>query len=141
LYNLVDSKYTFRGKIVESIAFPKMFGVGRTNTVSDREATIQNLKLLLTSEKRELFCDPYFGDNLKRMLYEKNNSALKDILIDDIHVAIATFMPQVKVQHKDISVYADGTTVKCQIRGLNDINASPNVLEINLTDVDSEEVQ
>ena len=93
LYNLGDSKYVSRGKIVESIAFPKMFGVGRTNTVSDREATIQNLKLLLTSEKRELFCDPYFGDNLKRMLYEKNNSALKDILIDDIHVAIATFMP------------------------------------------------
>ena len=82
---------------MESIAFPKMFGVGRTITISDRQATIQNLKLLLKSEKRELFCDPYFGDNLKRMLYDKNNSALKDIIIDDIHVAIATFMPQLRV--------------------------------------------
>ena len=118
-----------------------MFGVGRTLTVNDRDATIQNLKLLLTSEKRELFCDPYFGDNLKRMMYDKNNTALRDIIIDDIHVAIATFMPQLRVQHKDIQIIQDGTHIKCRIFGLNNVNASPNVLEINLTDVDSGEVK
>ena len=94
---------------MNSIAFPQMFGVGITNMVSDHQATLQNLKLLLASEKRELFCDPYFGDNLKRMLYEKNNHALRDIIIDDIVVAVNTFMPQIILTHKDVDIYAEGT--------------------------------
>ena len=111
-----------------------MFGVGNTITVSDHDATLQNLKLLLTSEKNELFCDPYFGDNLKRALYGKNNSALKDIVIDDIQVAIATFMPQLRLQHKDIELYQDGTSIKCRIQCFNKLNSTPNVLDINLTE-------
>lgn len=87
-----------------SIAFPRMFDAGNTLLVSDFNAIVQNLKLLLGSEKRELFMDPYFGTNLKRMLYEKGNHFLKDIIIDDICVAINTFMPQVTVTHKDIDI-------------------------------------
>ena len=76
-----------------SIAFPKMFNTRTTELVQDKKAIIQNLKLLLGSEKRELICDPYFGDNLKRMIFDKGNILLKDILIDDIYVTIVTFMP------------------------------------------------
>lgn len=122
---------------MNSIAFPKMFGVGRTNIVSDHDATLQNLKLLLASEKGELFCDPYFGDNLKRMLYEKNNSVLKDIITDDIYVAISTFMPQIIIERKDIELYAEGTSIKCKIHCVNNVNATPNVYEISLTDFES----
>ena len=76
-----------------SIAFPKMFNTRTTELVQDRQAIIQNLKLLLGSEKKELACDPYFGDNLKRMLFNKGNIFLRDIIVDDIYVTIATFMP------------------------------------------------
>ena len=122
---------------MNSIAFPKMFGVGTTLTVSGREATVQNLKLLLTSEKRELFCDPYFGDNLKRMIYEKGNHFLKDIIIDDIVVAVNTFMPQIKLTHKDVQIEIREQCVFCKIYGLNDSNIHPDVLEINLTEFES----
>lgn len=124
---------------MQSIAFPKMFGIGQTNIVEDHEASVQNLKLLLTSEKGELFCDPYFGDNLKRFFYEKGNVFLKDIIIDDIFVAINTFMPQLVVTRKDIQIKIKKNDVYCTIAGLNNLSTSPSVLEINLTQFDNEE--
>jgi len=85
----------------------------------------------------ELFCDPYYGDNIKKMFYEKTG-ILKDILIDDIYVAIQTFMPQLTVTKKNIEVYADKTSVYCRIYGLNDNGIAPSVLDINLTEFENE---
>ena len=76
-----------------SIAFPEMFTTATTNLVVDYNATLSNLKLLLMSDKLSLFGDPYYGTNLIQMLFENNNTILKDLLIDDIYTAIATFMP------------------------------------------------
>lgn len=44
-----------------SINFPEMVSNVTTKLVSDHEATIQNLKLTLLSERNSLFGDPYFG--------------------------------------------------------------------------------
>ena len=76
-----------------SIAFPEMFTTATTNLVVDYNATLSNLKLLLMSDKLSLFGDTYYGTNLIQMLFENNNTILKDLLIDDIYTAIATFMP------------------------------------------------
>ena len=122
-----------------SIAFPRMFDAGNTLLVSDFNAIVQNLKLLLGSEKRELFMDPYFGTNLKRMLYEKGNHFLKDIIIDDICVAINTFMPQVTVTHKDIDIQIKKDSVYCLISGLADSTISDNVIELNLLEAEYNE--
>lgn len=44
-----------------SIKFPDMVSSITSKLVSDHEATIQNLKLVLLSERNTLFGDPYFG--------------------------------------------------------------------------------
>ena len=89
---------------MKSIAFPKIFNRTTTNTVRDYDATLQNLKLLLWSEKGELFGDPYFGTGVKKYFYDQNDTVLRDILIDDLYTAIALFMPQIKISRKDITL-------------------------------------
>ena len=88
---------------MKSISFPDIFNNTSVKTVSDHEATVSNLKLLLFSEKTSLFGDPYFGTNLKKLLFEPNNVILQDIVIDDIYTAIIQFMPQIRVSRRDIS--------------------------------------
>ena len=103
---------------MKSIAFPQMFTRTVTNTVSDHDATLQNLKLLLWSEKGELFGDPYYGTGFKKYLYDQNDLVLEDIIIDDVYTTIALFMPQIKVNRKDIKLTRDdkgqlSVTIKC----------------------------
>lgn len=52
--------------MIKSISFPQMFGKVNTKVVADHDATMQNLKYLLSSEQGELLGDPYFGVKLKR---------------------------------------------------------------------------
>ena len=103
---------------MKSIAFPQMFTRTVTNTISDHDATLQNLKLLLWSEKGELFGDPYYGTGFKKYLYDQNDLVLEDIIIDDVYTTIALFMPQIKVNRKDIKLTRDdkgqlSVTIKC----------------------------
>ena len=103
---------------MKSIAFPDMFSRTVTNTVIDHDATLQNLQLLLWSEKGELFGDPYYGAGFKRYIYDQNDLVLNDLIVDDIYSAIALFMPQIKVNRKDIKINRDGigkltATIKC----------------------------
>lgn len=90
---------------MKSIGFPKMFGTTTSsNLIVDKKATLNNLKLLLGSEKTTLFGDPYFGIKLKYYMYEQNGTILKDIIIDEIYSQIKTFIPQVIVNRKDIDI-------------------------------------
>ena len=121
-----------------SIAFPKMFNTSTAELVQDKKAIVQNLKLLLQSEKRELVCDPYFGDNLKRMIFDKGNVLLRDILIDDILVTINTFMPQVKIKREDIAIEIRKNDIICKIYGITDQSVNSDVLDILLTQFEEE---
>lgn len=107
-----------------SIKFPEMFGSASTKLVSDQEATRQNLKTLLMSQKTSFFGDPQFGTNIKKLIFEQNNQVLRDIVIDDIYTAIATFIPQVRVTRKDIELNSDGATlfVTIKVKNLIDFN-------------------
>ena len=67
-----------------SIAYPNMFTNSRTLLAKDHEATMNNLKLLLHSDKNALFGDPYFGADLTKTIYMQNNVILKDLVIDSI---------------------------------------------------------
>jgi len=118
---------------MKSIQFPEMFTRTVTNTVSDYDATLQNLKMLLWSEKGELFGDPYFGTSIKRYLYDQNDAVLVDILIDDIYTAIVLFMPQIRVERKDIQLFRSGKgEVTAKINALNKADFSTNMYEIVL---------
>lgn len=63
-----------------------------------------------------MFGDPYFGVNLRRLLYESNNDILRDLVIDDIFTAIGNFMPQIRVLRDDIEVNASQNVLVVTIR-------------------------
>lgn len=107
---------------MRSIAFPKMFNNASTNILEDKDAIESNLRLLLLSEKNELLGDPYFGLQLKKYLFEQNNSVMNTMLIDDIYTSIALFMPQLVVKRKDIKLIHSGTDLICSITGTNQLN-------------------
>ena len=119
-----------------SLSFPEMFSKTgtRTMTVEDHQATLSNLKLVLGSTKESLFGDPEFGSNLKRRMFDQNTPILVDLVIDDIYSAITSFMPQIVLKRKDITVYGDGVDIYDTIKCLNLIDAEVDTYTINLTD-------
>ena len=64
---------------MNAIKFPDMLNNNKASIVEGIEATAQNLKYLLLSNKLTLLGDPYFGANLQKLLYENNNVVLRDI--------------------------------------------------------------
>ncbi len=120
-----------------SLAFPDMFTTSRTKLYKDRDATMNNLKLLLLSFKGNLLGDPYYGTNLHKIIYSNNHQILRDLIIDDIYVAIAEFMPQLKVARENILVYGDGTNLYATINAVNLLDYTTNLYEINLTETET----
>ena len=116
-----------------SIAFPNFLKSAKTDLVQDNQATLQNLRLLLASERKSLFGDPYYGTNLKRFLFEQNNQIIKDLIIDEIYTAILEFMPQLYVERKYITVESDGYNVYTTVKCINKVDQQINLYEINLT--------
>lgn len=88
-------------------------------TVSDYDATLQNMKLVLGSEKGEFKFDPFFGIRLKRYMFEQNNPILLDVLRDEIYEQLAIFMPQLIINKKEITLTSDGATVYVNIKARN----------------------
>lgn len=118
-----------------SLAFPQMFSNGvRTNLLKDHDATLNNLRLLLNSDRTSLYGDPYYGTALKRMLYEQNNLILKDLIIDEIYTTIITFMPQILISRNDIKVTSDGLNVYTELKCTDLIDYTTNMYTIKLTD-------
>ncbi|WP_300924707.1 GPW/gp25 family protein [uncultured Clostridium sp.] len=107
-----------------------------TNIIKDHEATASNLKLLLASDKYSLLGDPYYGTNLKRLMFEQNNQILQDLIIDDIYTAILTFMPQIKVDRKNITITASRATVHANIKAINLLDYTTDLYNINLTNAE-----
>lgn len=104
---------------MKSIKFPEMIRHHYVDTISDIDATYQNLKLFLTSEKGEFVFDPFFGIRLKRYIFEQNNFILRDIIIDEIYEQITIFMPQLIIRRDDITITADRAKIYCNIKARN----------------------
>ena len=122
---------------MRSIKFPKMFSTNSTNVWKEDEylaTTKQNAKLTLQTMRGELFGDPYFGLMLKQYLFDQNSYVLRDIIIDMIYTQLALFLPQVRVNRKDISIIQDlqkGTLI-CNFSGINQIDYTVNTFELVL---------
>lgn len=115
-----------------SIQFPDMFLGVSTNLVKDHDATSQNLKLVLLSDRGALFGDPYFGTLWRKLIFDQNNEILRDIIIDDIQTSIETFMPQLLVKREDINVVSDKYSVNITIKALNLIDYETDMYSIKL---------
>ena len=109
---------------MNAIKFPDMLNNNKANIVEGIEATAQNLKYLLLSNKLTLLGDPYFGANLQKLLYENNNVVLRDLVVDEIYTAISTFMPQIRVLRKNINVDSDGNKIIVNIKAQNVLDFS-----------------
>lgn len=125
---------------MRSIKFPKMFNTSNTRVWSSseyKEATAQNTKLLLNCERGELIGDPYFGLLLKHFMFDPNSYVLRDQIIDMIYTQLAQFIPQVKVERKNISVYQDREKGKlyCEFSGVSQIDYTVNTYTLVLFDV------
>ena len=73
---------------MRSLKFPRMFGINQTEVWKSEDysqQTMQNCKLLLQTERGTLLGDPFFGNMLKKYLFDQNNYLLKDIIIDTIY--------------------------------------------------------
>lgn len=121
---------------MNAIKFPDMLNNNKANIIEGIEATAQNLKYLLLSNKLTLLGDPYFGANLQKLLYENNNVVLRDLVVDEIYTAISTFMPQIRVLRKNINVDSDGNRVIVEIKAQNLLDFSFAEYNVVLTNVE-----
>ena len=119
--------------MISSIAFPDMLSSSRMNTVQDTSATKSNLRLLLLSNKNSLFGDPYFGTELKNVIYSQNGAIIKDLIVDEIYTAVAVFMPQLRVKRDDISVESDGIDIYASFTAFNLLNYTTDLYNVKLT--------
>lgn len=121
---------------MNAIKFPDMLNNNKASIVEGIEATAQNLKYLLLSNKLTLLGDPYFGANLQKLLYENNNVVLRDLVVDEIYTAISTFMPQIRVLRKNIDVDSDGNKIIVNIKAQNLLDFSFAEYSVVLTNVE-----
>ena len=121
---------------MNAVRFPDMLSSNKTAIVKDKDATRQNLEMLLQSEKLTLLGDPYFGTNLSKLFFEYNNVVLQDIIIDDIYSAINTYMSQVRVLRDNINLTSVGNTVSVHIVAQNLLDYSFDEYDIRLLTVE-----
>ncbi len=117
-----------------SIAWPDFISNTNTKIIEDKDATLSNLKLLLYSSKDALFGDPYFGTNIRKLTFNQNDKVLRDLVIDDIYTAILTFLPQLLVNRRDITLTTDKHCIYMNIKVLNKLDYTTNLYNINLTE-------
>ena len=123
--------------MIKSIAFPNMFTRTSTNFVTDKEATFQNLKYLILSEKGELFGDPFYGVGLKKYLFDQNDTIIKDLVLDDMYTAIVTFMPQLRINRNDLKLRTgDKGEIFVDIRAINQLDFTTDLYSIVLLETD-----
>ena len=120
-----------------SIDFPNMFSSAKTNLLLDKKATLNNLQLLLLSDRWSLLGDPYYGASFKRAIFEQNNSIIRDLMIDEIYTTILLFMPQVKVARKDIKIRSDRECLYADIECTYRIDGTVNLYTLVMTMNDS----
>lgn len=118
--------------MVKSIQFPDMIQKNRVQMVEDEDATLQNIRLVLGSEKGEFKFDPFFGIRLKRYMFEQNNYALQDLLLDEIYEQLVTFVPQITVKRNDISFEKERAKLYVTIKCVNRLDFTPSTYSLVL---------
>lgn len=112
---------------MRTVKFPQIFTGNSTNVWKSSEhlqATKQSVKLLLKTERGELFGDPYYGLLFKHYLFDNNSWIIRDQLIDIIYSQLKLFISQLKIDRKDIEIIQDRQkgTLYCTFRAVNMID-------------------
>ena len=120
-----------------SFNFPKMLRSNTSQLLQDKQAVRSNLYLLLNSEMNSLFGDPMFGGQQKKILFEQSNSLIADLIIDRLYTTIVTFIPQLYLTRKDITVYIKNNDVFADVKCTYIPDSTSDLYTINLTSSDS----
>lgn len=117
------------------IQFPKMFNTNSTKVwlSSDHLAiTKQNAVVLLQCNRNELFGDPYFGTLFRQYMYDQNSYKIKDVIIDMLYTQLALFLPQLRIDRKDIDIIQDKEKGKiyCTFSAVNQIDFQLNTYQL-----------
>lgn len=112
---------------MRSFQWPQMFNTNSSRIWKEEDhlvATKQNAVILLHCVRGELCGDPYFGLMLKHFLFNQNNYALRDQIIDIIYTQLAIFMPQIRVKRNDIEIIQDKEKGKlyCNFHAISQID-------------------
>lgn len=114
-----------------------MLGSSTAKLLSDKSAIRSNVLLLLQSERETLFGDPYFGSSLKRMLFEQSSSIIVDLVVDELYTTLITFIPQIFLTRKDITLTCDGTDIYATVKYTYTLDNTSDLYTINLTAADT----
>lgn len=117
-----------------SISFPNMFNKSHINLEKDYDAVKQNLILLLGSNKGGLYGDPWFGTNIKSILWDQNHrDILTNIVKEQIYESIHSYMPNnIVIKPNDIVVNIIDNYANVQINLSAYSNKENDMLSINL---------
>ena len=92
---------------------------------------------MLHSTKNSFFGDPYFGTALKKAIFEQAHTLVVDLFIDEIYTTILTFIPQLHVERKNITLYAQGTGLYASVKCTYILDNTSDLFIIHLTDYES----
>ena len=115
-----------------SLAWPDMFSGTKVNILQDKEAAVNNLKLVLGSCKNELLGDPAFGTDLKELFFSTTTAWLYDLVVDTIYETIRAYIPQIIVKREDIEISKSLTTLYITIRFRYIIDKELDTINIEL---------
>ena len=117
---------------MRSIAFPKMLDQKSTLLVDDEEATKNNIALILQTKVNEFFGDPEYGADLVSDLYQFNTDLLAEIVKDQIKTTIEKYIPQAKLDMKDITFTRTRLSLDIHIKVYNSLTKNDNMYEVSL---------
>ena len=111
-----------------------MFSKSTTNLEKDFDAIKQDVVLLLASNKGGLYGDPWYGTNVKQVLWDPNHrDILTDIIRDHIFESINTYMPNnITINREDITVNIVDNYANVQINLSAYTNKRNDMLNISL---------
>lgn len=120
-----------------SIGFPEMVNGARTYVAADHEATANNLKLaIMSNRKNSLFGDPDYGNNLLTIIFRQNNILLEDIIRDEVYTCVKRYVPQLQLEREDVKLVFEDTNLYATIKGTNLIDGTPDMYHIKLTELE-----
>jgi phage baseplate assembly protein W len=76
-------------------------------TQTTKNALASNLTLLLLTQKGERYYEPDYGTNLRRFLFEPNDSITQSDIEKDIKQTVSKFIPQLKIKSVEFFIGED----------------------------------
>lgn len=123
-----------------SISFPDIFNGSTVNLEKDYNAVKSNLILLLGSNKGGLYGDPWFGTEIKSVLWDQaHKNLITQLVRDNIFQSIMSYMPRVDINRDDIGIQIYDNYVNVTINLSAYSSRENDLLQIKLLNNDQED--